>query len=66
MSQVFQSLWDCVGKLQHNRLLRLSFPRNDGPLAQMLVNQFDAIESLSRDFEFAVEILSDNTNLVPV
>ena len=63
MSQVFQSLWDFVGKLQHNRLLRLSFPRNDGPLAQMLVNQFDAIESLSRDFEFTVEILSDNANL---
>ena len=56
MSQVFQSLWDCVGKLQHNRLLRLSFPRNDGPLAQMLVNQFDAIESLSRARNVSIDL----------
>ena len=63
MSQIIQSLWDLAGKPQHNRLLRLSFPRNDGPSALMLANQLDAVESLSRDFEFTVEILSDNATL---
>lgn len=63
MSKTIQRLRDLVDKAQHNRILRLSFPRNDGPSALMLVNQLDAIESLSRDFEFTVEILSDNATL---
>lgn len=63
MSNVIQNLCELVSGRQHNRLLRLSFPRNDGPSAQMLVNQLDAFEGVSRDFEFAVEILSDNANL---
>lgn len=48
---------------QHNRILRLSFPRKDGPASQLLVNQLDAVESVSRDFEFTVELLSDNPDL---
>jgi type VI secretion system secreted protein VgrG len=63
MSHVAQNLGDFVSGLQHNRILRLSFPHNDGPCAQMLVNQLDAFEGLSRDFEFTVEILSDNATL---
>lgn len=63
MSNAIQSLRDLVSGPQHNRILRLSFPRDDGPSAQMLVNQLDAFESLSRDFEFTVEILSDNATL---
>ena len=45
------------------RRLRLSFPRNDGPSAQILVNQLNAFEGMSRDFEFTIEIISDNANL---
>lgn len=63
MSDVIQSLRDLVGGPQHNRLLRLSFPRSDGPSSHMLVNRLDAFEGLSRDFEFTVEILSDNANI---
>ncbi|WP_229419034.1 type VI secretion system Vgr family protein [Pseudoduganella flava] len=45
---------------QHNRILRLSFPNNDGPDAQLLVNSLHAFESLSRPFDYTVELLSDN------
>lgn len=34
------------------RLLRLSFPRNDGPQAKLVVNRFEGTEYLSRDFTF--------------
>ncbi|MFB9246467.1 type VI secretion system Vgr family protein [Massilia antarctica] len=49
-----------IGERQHNRLLRLSFPNDDGPGAALLVNRLDAYESISRPFEFVVELLSDN------
>jgi type VI secretion system secreted protein VgrG len=49
-----------MDEVQHNRLLRLSFPNNDGPRAVMLANRIDAYESLSRDFRYTVEVLSDN------
>ena len=45
---------------QHNRLLRLSFPHADAPEVQLLVNKIDAWESLSKDFEFTVELLADD------
>ncbi|MEJ7808173.1 MAG: type VI secretion system Vgr family protein [Telluria sp.] len=47
--------------LQHRRLLRLRFPRGDGPEHVVLVaNALDAVEGLSRDFVFTVELLSDS------
>lgn len=48
---------------QHSRLLRLSFPKGDGPAAMLLPNRLDAREALSRDFRFVVEVLSDNANI---
>lgn len=45
---------------QTTRLLRMSFPRNDGPLARLMVNRFEGTEYLSRDFAFTVELLSDD------
>lgn len=48
---------------QHNRLLRLSFPNEDGPSCVMLANRLDAKEALSRDFRFVVEVLSDNESI---
>ena len=44
---------------QMNRLLRLQFPNGDGP-ASLVANRLDAVESLSRDFHFTVECLSDD------
>jgi type VI secretion system secreted protein VgrG len=48
---------------QHNRILRISFPNDDGPECQLLVNRLDAVESLSRDYAYTVELLSDNANI---
>jgi type VI secretion system secreted protein VgrG len=45
---------------QTTRLLRLSFPMDDGPQAKLMVNRFVGTEYLSRDFEFKVELLSDD------
>ena len=48
---------------QHKRLLRLDFPRRDGPPATLLVNTLLAREALSRCFRFEVELLSDNARI---
>ncbi|MDP3673307.1 MAG: type VI secretion system tip protein TssI/VgrG [Telluria sp.] len=49
---------------QHNRLLTIDFPRDDGPTdAVVLVNKLVAQEDLSRDFRFDVELLSDNARI---
>ena len=52
-----------LGIGQDNRLLRLSFPHDDGPDALLLPNRLDADEALSRDFNFTAEVLSDNARL---
>lgn len=49
---------------QEARLLRMDFPRNDGPeQAVMLVNTLTAREEVSRDFHFDVEVLSDDAHI---
>ncbi|MES2756162.1 MAG: type VI secretion system tip protein TssI/VgrG [Pseudomonadota bacterium] len=48
---------------QGKRLLRMEFPRKDGPKAAMLANTLDAVEELSRDFTYTVEVLSNDTNI---
>jgi type VI secretion system secreted protein VgrG len=49
---------------QHNRLLRLTFPNDDPPpRAVMLANRLHAEESLSRDFVYTVEVLSDSARI---
>lgn len=45
---------------QHNRILRLKFPHEDGPDAILLPDRLDAKEALSRDFEYEVTLLSDD------
>ncbi|WUR10965.1 type VI secretion system tip protein TssI/VgrG [[Empedobacter] haloabium] len=64
LQEVVQSLQDLIsGGAQNRRLLRLSFPHGDGPAAQLLVNQLDAFEAMSRDFEYRVELISDTAML---
>jgi type VI secretion system secreted protein VgrG len=63
MTTLRRSIHDLVYGRQYNRILRLSFPDNDAPTAQFVVNKIDATESLSRDFEFTVELLSDTANV---
>ncbi|MDN4038729.1 type VI secretion system Vgr family protein [Massilia sp. YIM B02443] len=48
---------------QSTRILRLSFPANDGPPVRLMVNRFEGTEYLSRDFEFKVELLSDDAGM---
>jgi len=51
--------------MQYDRLLTLSFPDNDAPYDTLVVNRIEGEESLSRDFRFVVEILSDDAGLDP-
>lgn len=60
MANYRRSIHDLIYGRQTNRILRLSFPNNDAPSAQFLVNRLDAVEGLSKDFEFTVELLSDD------
>lgn len=57
---VVDDLKRLVEARQSTRLLRLSFPNDNGPDCEFLVNALEADEGLSRDFVFKVEILSDN------
>ncbi|MFJ1470430.1 type VI secretion system Vgr family protein [Massilia orientalis] len=56
-------LQDLLQAHQNKRLLRLSFPHDDAPPSRLMVNRFSGTESLSRDFEFTVELLSDNASI---
>lgn len=51
------------GDPQHQRLLRMEFPNNDGPAGIMLVNALVAEEALSSDFSYDVEVLSDDARI---
>ncbi|WP_426318679.1 type VI secretion system Vgr family protein [Pseudoduganella sp. R-43] len=48
---------------QNNRILRLSFPNNDGPHSLLLANRLEADEGLSRDFEYTVEVLAEDASI---
>ena len=60
-----QDLRKIATGMQNNRLLTLSFPEDDAPHEILLVNRLEGEESLSRDFRFVIEILSDNAKLDP-
>jgi len=63
MGIVLLSLQEILRDRQHARILRLAFPHDDGPQSELLVNKLDATEGLSCDFEFTVELLSNNALL---
>jgi type VI secretion system secreted protein VgrG len=63
MAGSHRSIHDLVYSKQYNRILRLLFPNKDVPSAQFLVNKIDATERLSTDFEFIVELLSDDATI---
>jgi type VI secretion system secreted protein VgrG len=52
-----------AGDPQGQRLLRLSFPRGDGPASTMLANALCADEAMSCDFNFEAEVLSDDVRI---
>lgn len=49
---------------QHDRLMRMDFPRDDGPDAILLPNRMTAHEEVSRCFRFEVELLSDDARIL--
>ena len=49
---------------QHDRILRLRFPNDDGPSRPLLVNAVRADEALSRDCRFEVDVMSDDAHIV--
>ncbi len=64
MSTISESAFTAMAALrQNNRLLRLSFPNEDGPAALMVANRLDASEGVSRDFRFVVEVISDDAGI---
>jgi type VI secretion system secreted protein VgrG len=49
---------------QATRLLRMSFPKEDGPKDTLLVaNRLDASEGVSRDFHLKVEVLAERPDI---
>jgi type VI secretion system secreted protein VgrG len=63
MRSAIQTLKEIATSRQHARLLYLEFPDSDGPDALLLANKFDAMESVSKDFTYIIEVLSDNATL---
>jgi len=63
MSKLPGSIHDLIYGRQYNRILRLAFPNDDGPAAPLLINRIDAEESLSKDFVFTAELLSDDPDI---
>lgn len=63
MSNLAQDFRALLGGRQQGRILTLSFPHADAPASVLLANRLEGTEALSRDFEFTVEILSDNASL---
>ena len=57
------SLHQLLAGRQHDRILRVGFPHGDGPSTELLANRLDAVEAMSRPFEFTVELLSDDPNI---
>ncbi|MES2742297.1 MAG: type VI secretion system Vgr family protein [Pseudomonadota bacterium] len=63
MNRAARSIHDLIGGRQHHRILRMSFPHNNAPGSDLLVNQLAGVESVSRGFEFTLELLSDDRGL---
>jgi type VI secretion system secreted protein VgrG len=63
MSTFIARLQEIISDRQRNRILRLAVPHNDGPDCELVVNRLHANESVSRDFEFTIEFLSDKADL---
>lgn len=65
MQNTAQALRDLALGPQHNRQVQLTFPDDNAPYKILLPNAFEAIEALSKDFAYKIEILSDNDHLDP-
>ncbi len=62
MSKATDFIISLLGK-GGKRLLKMYFPRDDGPAAGLLINRLVAEEHVSRDFEYLVTVLSDDETI---
>jgi type VI secretion system secreted protein VgrG len=65
MANAIRTLQSLIDGRQNKRILRVSFVNNDGPQAELLINKLEAVESLSNDFSYKIELLSDDA-LIPL
>jgi type VI secretion system secreted protein VgrG len=63
MGNTIDKLSDLARERQHRRVLRLSFPNNDGPHCEFVADRLDAEEHMSRPFIFTIGILSNRANI---
>lgn len=61
---VRQVLMDFLAMRQTNRLLRIEFPRTGpSPDTLLVINRLHGVESLSRDYVYTLELLSDRPDI---
>ncbi|WP_175811069.1 hypothetical protein, partial [Burkholderia anthina] len=65
MQNTAQALRDFALGLQHNRQVQISFPDGNAPDPILLPNAFEAVEALSKDFTYKIDLLSDKAKLAP-
>lgn len=65
MPSATEKIISLIQNSQQNRLLKLYFPNDDGPVAGMLINQLEAEEQVSSDFTFTVTVFSDDAQIDP-
>ncbi|UWE15551.1 hypothetical protein [Herbaspirillum huttiense] len=65
MRKTLPGLEQLLSDYQHARILRLTFPHNDAPLSELLVNKLDASEGLSRNFALNRWCRADNARPEP-
>jgi len=63
MGTALEKLQDLIKARQHQRILRLAFPNDDGPPCEFVVERLDAFEGMARPFSYTVEILSNMPNI---
>lgn len=65
MRKTLQGLEQLLSDYQHARILRLTFPHNDAPISELLVNKLDASHGRSRDFALNLWLRADNARPEP-
>ncbi|WP_279610240.1 contractile injection system protein, VgrG/Pvc8 family, partial [Burkholderia gladioli] len=65
MQNTAQALRDLALGPQHNRQVQISFPDGNAPDPILLPNAFEAVEALSKDFTYKIDLLSEKDKLAP-
>ena len=58
-----KKLQEFLALSQANRLMKVGFVNDDGPEALLVINKLEGKESLSKDFRYQLELLSDEPNI---